>query len=675
MIVNKIRIKNFKPILDTGEVNLDPKITTLIGKNESGKTYTLKALESFNLNYKYKEEDLNLNSAERDKLRSGQINAEDIEIITIWFEIEKKDKKKLKEIDPKLTKLKTLKITKCFNNKYYVESPDIALENIEVTAKSSITIVLKEIKDIAKSFREALDNHTKRFTSFSVSKSQYNQIFDKIEKFDYPDTEYEVDDFEIWLNDLSNLPNQDAYIKIEIDTFSNKMIPYINELREILSKEEENIYDRIFEILPNFMYFSDVERLQDGSKVADFLANKEKYKTLGNLMEISDIDIASIKDDEDYYMLSKLKEASTTITGLVNESWTQEKVDVNIDFTKDKIIISITDDVTGKKQPPSERSQGFQWFLSFYINFTIGSKKELKNTIILLDDPGIYLHASGQKDLLKTLEELSKSNQIAFSTHSPFMVDRDKLERIRIVSKEVKRGTLIKEKFYVSEIDALEPIRASIGMTLGDALFTGKKNLFVEGYSDELILKAMSILCFHKGKNCIEESNITIFPTLGAEKMPFFTTLCEKENLDFLVLLDCDSEGKKVKNALIEKFVVDENVILTLDVILDNTSKGKDIEIEDLIDIDFYFKAFILAYKDILPNELSVGLDRNKININSVKDIKDFLKIRRKGKLEKIKVAKKVCNIIAEEESPSDETIENFSNLFKIINEHFKKPT
>lgn len=670
MRIKKIRIKNFKPILDTGEVNLDSKITTLIGKNESGKTYTLKALESFNFNYEYKEDDLNLNSPERDKLRSGQINAEDIEVITIWFEIEKEDNIKLRKINPKLTKLKTLQITKHFNNTYYPESPDIDLENIEVTANSAANTVLNIIKNMAKSFRTELDNHSKRYTAFSVSKSQYEQIFNEIQSFSYIDTEYEVDDLEALTNRLLSLPNQDGLIKRDIGIFIKNINPHIKNLKESLSKDEENIFNSIMQILPNFMYFSDVDILQDGANLADFLANKDNYKTLSNLMELSNLDIASVKDEEEYYMLSELKDASTTVTGMVNQSWTQERLDVNIDYTKDKIIISITDDVIGKKQPPSERSQGFKWFLSFYINFTIGSKKEFKNTIILLDDPGVNLHASGQKDLLKTLEEISKSNQIVFSTHSPFMIDRDNLERIRIVSKEAEQGTLIREKFYVSEIDALEPIRASIGMTLGDALFTTKKNLFVEGYSDELILKAMSKLCSSEAKNCIEESTITIFPTLGAEKMPFFTTLCTKENLDFLVLLDYDKEGIKVKKTLTEKFNVDEYKILNLNVIFNNALKNRDIEIEDLIDIDFYFKAFANAYQNILPNVLSS--DRSKLNISSFIDLKNILRKKRKGKIEKIKVAKKITELIANEEVPNDNTIENFSKLFKIINEHFK---
>src|SRR5690606_5615934 len=145
--------------------------------------------------------------------------------------------------------------------------------------------------------------------------------------------------------------------------------------------------------------------------------------------------------------------------------------------------VNIKDNKVKKLYNPSVRSQGFQWFLSFYINFSADSK-ELENTIILLDDPGIYLHASGQKDLLKTLEILSNLNQILITTHSPFMIDTDRLERIRLVSNLEKEGTKINEKFHESDYDAFAPIRAAIGMSLGDSLFFDRKTLMVEGISD-----------------------------------------------------------------------------------------------------------------------------------------------------------------------------------------------
>jgi len=44
-----------------------------------------------------------------------------------------------------------------------------------------------------------------------------------------------------------------------------------------------------------------------------------------------------------------------------------------------------------------------------------------ENAILLLDEPGLYLHAHSQSDLLVHFAKDFK-NQILYTTHSPFMV-------------------------------------------------------------------------------------------------------------------------------------------------------------------------------------------------------------------------------------------------------------
>lgn len=669
MRIKKFHIKNYRSILDSGEVNLDSKITTLIGKNESGKTYTLKALASLKNDYEYVKDDLCLHSKAMEKLGSGSTEKGDIEVVTVWFDIESGDKSKLKEINAKLTKIKTLKVTKYFDNLYEVESPEISLEDLKTNGKKEIKKSLNEIHGKVTSFKEKLDSHSQRFPQFSGSKGEYDGIINEIISFE-PKNNSDIDNiFNNFYTKLRNLPNQDDQIQNDIKTFIQDIEPHKNRIKKIILKEED-VIEEILKILPNFIYFADIEKLEDTVPISDFLANRGKHKTLSNLTELSGLDIDRVKDAEDYDMLSSLKSASTTITGLVNQSWTQEKVNVNIGIVRDKIVISIFDDIIKKEHPPSIRSQGFRWFLSFYINFTASSKGEFENTIILLDDPGVYLHPSGQKDLLNTLEKISESNQIVFSTHSPFMIDRDKLKRVRIVSKKEGKGTLLEEKYYKSDYDALQPIRASIGMTIGDTLFTTKRNLLVEGYSDELIMEAMSELCSKNKKDYIDASKISILPANGADKMPYFATLLTKENLKFLVILDYDSEGRKTARELKEKFNIDENNILTLNAL---TEIGNDLEIENLIDIDFYLEALNLAYKDIFQKKLGkANITKDDLIESSFKGIKDFFRKNKIGtskRVDKIKVAKKICDLVAEDKVPEEKTISNFSQLFKIINE------
>lgn len=672
MRIKKCNIENFRSILNSGEILLDPKITVLIGRNESGKTNILKALEFFEGEHEYTKDDLCLHSELRRIIDSGETTKKRRAITGVWYQVEREDRPKLLDIHPKLSKINEIKCTRFFDNSYLVESQGVALDGLKTTKAREIIRSFTAITELANSLKKTLDGHAKRHPPFSDSEVQYNKIINGILEFRPHLDENVVPVFTGFYNSLLSLPNADERIQNDVKQFKQEVQPHTNKIKETLSREEggESVLDEVLAILPQFVYFADIEKLEDTVPIEDFLANPDEHKTMSNLIKLCGLDLSHVKDAGDYEMLSELRSASTVVSGLVNESWKQERVDLSIRIVRDKVVVSLYDNIIGKEHPPSIRSQGFQWFLSFYINFTAGSQGELSNTIILLDDPGVYLHASGQKDLLNTLEKISQSNQIILSTHSPFMIDRFKLDRIRIVSKKEPTGTLIEEKFYKSDFDALHPVRASIGMTLGDTLFTVKKNLLVEGYSDELILEAMSRFCNKQGKEYVDTSKVSVLPANGADKMPYFATLLAKENLSYVVLLDDDPEGRRIAKQLKEKFNIPEESILTLGAL---THAGRDAGIEDLIDFDFYLEALNLVYKAVFKEKLGKEtLTKGELQEDSMKGINRFFRHNRigtSGRLDKIKVAKSICQLLADQKIPTPGTISNFSGLFKLINQ------
>lgn len=52
-MLKKIRIKNFRGIQDSGEIDFMPGITILVGQNESGKTSILEAINDFGKFFRY----------------------------------------------------------------------------------------------------------------------------------------------------------------------------------------------------------------------------------------------------------------------------------------------------------------------------------------------------------------------------------------------------------------------------------------------------------------------------------------------------------------------------------------------------------------------------------------------------------------------------------------------
>lgn len=674
MRIDKFRIRNFKSISDSGEVTLDSGITTLLGKNESGKTNVLKALESFNTSHSYVEDDLCLHS----HLSGTQTSKKEVEehsrqqddgIVTIWFHIEDEDKPKLEKIHPIFTKATSLKCTKYFDNSYGAMSPGLSLKGLKADSRERAEANFTEIRRLSESLRGQLNAHSKRHQPFGGSKAQYDKIIDEIISFD-PETTPDIDDFfSGHFNSLRSLPEHDDPILRDVEAFIGEVESHTRAVVVAFTQEEGVISD-ILPLLPSLLYFTEIERLEDTVPIEEFLADGKKHATLSNLLRLCKLDIENVKDARTYRMLSEFRTASRTMTRLINQSWTQEKVDLKLAIVRDNIVISIFDNVIRNEHPPSVRSEGFQWFLAFFINFTAASQGELRNTVMLLDDPGVHLHPSGQRDFLNALEVISKTNQVVFSTHSPFMVDRDYLERVRIVTREEESGTQLKEKFYVSDFDALQPIRAAIGMTIGDSLFTTKKNLLVEGYSDELILEAMSDLCQKKEKDHIDTSKISILPTNGARKMPYFATIITKENLGLLILLDFDPQGRKTAKELTERFRIDEGKILLLN---EFTKKGSDQEIEDLIDFEFYLDAVNRAYQDVLEDKTGESrINGRGLEEQSFTGIKRYFRtfeIETNKRIDKIKVAKKICEGIADYKYPNEATISRFSRLFKTVNE------
>lgn len=666
MIIEKLYIANFRSIKDSGFVNLESDLNLLIGGNEAGKTSILRALEAFSTDLNYEDDDLALHSYAGVEYKRGNIEGKDIPMTTIHFKIEDDDSIKLEEISSSFKDITSLICTKYFDNHYEVEIPELKLSyngNIEFGDKEEeIKSYASKIEELTESFKEKLDSILSD-TPYMSFKEDYEELLDKIIFFN------EFDDIDSlnYHNKLRDIVTDDEKILKHINSFIGQIESYKNKIKEI-NQDSDETFNQIMEILPNFMYFSTIEELEDEATWAELRSNQEKFKTLRNLLKLSDLDYEDIADYENRDFITDAKNASAVITGLINESWEQEKVKLDLYVTNTKIVVSIYDDSVKKFYNPTVRSQGFQWFLSFYINFTAGSKEEFKNTIILLDDPGVYLHASGQKDLIKTLEKISELNQIVISTHSPFMIDIDKLERIRIVSKLEKEGSIINEKFYESDFDAFTPIRASIGMHLGDSLFYNKKTVIGEGISDNILLNPMSELLNKKGKNYIDTSKVSILPVNSADNTPYFIAFFLNENIDFTVLLDFDDKGKEKSRELTRKFGDDLKIIMYNE--LNGLGTG-DLEIEDLVDFEFYLKALNTVYNDVFTEKLEKdSLDEKDFDNKSYRGIKKYFRLSKEFKrLDKVAVAKEISKMIRNGEEPKETTISNFSELFGLINE------
>ena len=196
---------------------------------------------------------------------------------------------------------------------------------------------------------------------------------------------------------------------------------------------------------------------------------------------------------------------------------------------------------------PLERSAGFQWLLAFFSQFALQSEKNREDVIVLLDEPAIDLHPRGQKDVLKLIEEIGHKYQVIYSTHSPFMINKNFPHRLRLLTKELDKGTIINNKPYSdSKSRFWEPLKSAIGISLGDLLSLGEANLIVEGVSDQIIIIGISQKFADLGLPFIDLERTSVVPAMGATCEESLARFALSANLKTISLLDNDSEGKRI---------------------------------------------------------------------------------------------------------------------------------
>jgi len=128
-----------------------------------------------------------------------------------------------------------------------------------------------------------------------------------------------------------------------------------------------------------------------------------------------------------------LNSAGTDLTKRFRDWWKQGDYTFEFQADGDHFRIWVSDRRRPEKVELEDRSSGLQWFLSFYLIFLVESSRDHRNAILLLDEPGLSLHPLAQRDLSAFFENLAGTNQIVYTTHSPFLVDADMLDRVRKV--------------------------------------------------------------------------------------------------------------------------------------------------------------------------------------------------------------------------------------------------
>jgi predicted ATPase len=365
--------------------------------------------------------------------------------------------------------------------------------------------------------------------------------------------------------------------------------------------------------LPKFLYFDDY-KLLEGKINLPWLQQREAANQLSDadetaqgLLQLAGTTLKELMSDEDYETAkAKIEAIGLNITQKVFEFWKQNQdLDVEFDLkanAKDvapynngvNLYIRIKNRRHGVTLSFDQRSKGFIWFFSFLVWFdAVQARASTKDALILLlDEPGLNLHALAQADFLSYIRKLSEQHQIIYTTHSAFMVDSAYLDDVRVVEDRVTEGTKITGDLAGSSNESLFPLQAALGFSIAESLFDEKSTILIDGPADLILLQHMGALLEASGKLGLEEA--TLVPIGGLNKLATFVALVKSNTPKLVVLHNYPAVlHLKLENLLGQK-LIERKRVLDYSMFFDH-ARGE-AGIEDLLPEDVYLAAFNQVY-------------------------------------------------------------------------------
>jgi predicted ATP-dependent endonuclease of OLD family len=422
--------------------------------------------------------------------------------------------------------------------------PEIIV-NFEIENNDLENIDLSYIPDVfLKNLNKLSEiSFTRIFTSIEESKIELaNESIDKINMF------YNENDHKTYLESEPFNINARAN---EINTYKKLLDVVADDL--LINCPSILFFDDFCDILPAKILIKD---LTSKNKIKGYQA----VKNIESILKTNFVDIDKLTDKKREVQEHIFEQK---ITADFNEYWSQRIGDetgatIHIRYNQGKAENAsyISFYIETKKEEwltPNQRSQGFKWFLSFYLHLKAESNRS-GALVILFDEPGLYLHSKAQSDMINVLEELSKKNQIIYATHSPYLINTNKLHRLRLVLNNKEYGTII-EKITTNRIqnkkEALKPIIDSMGLEIALCFSPiNKNNVILEGISDFYYFNA-----FKKLLNI--ENDYQFIPSMGASNVHLLMELCMGWNLNWLIIFD-EKDSSKDYNK-IKKYFFDND--------------------------------------------------------------------------------------------------------------------
>lgn len=286
-------------------------------------------------------------------------------------------------------------------------------------------------------------------------------------------------------------------------------------------------------------------------------------------------------------------------------------------------LVFMIRDRTGRSYGFDERSDGLKYFLSYFVQYLAHeAPSDGRPEILLMDEPDRFLSSSGQQDLLRVFADFADPEdearapvQVLYVTHSPFLIDKNHAERIRVLEKgEHDEGTRIVASVAQNHY---EPLRSAFGSFVGETAFIVTCNLMLEGPSDQILLAGISSWLGRQNapdRERLDLNRITLVPAGGVSQVPYLIYLARGRDIEqpaVIALLDGDKAGNEARatirrgGARRKPLIADDLVLQLSDAELDGVTTDNPhgrVAIEDLIPFNIAIAAASRYCAEFVPD-------------------------------------------------------------------------
>jgi predicted ATPase len=584
----KARIRKYRSIRDTGEFEIEDGKTILVGPNEAGKTILLQALQQLHASDGIEGFDplRDYPRSEYNDITREVVKPADVTVVEGYFKLEASDLEGLPEGYEDCTYVVGRKLD---NTMWHEINGGATIPTYKSLSKDLTRLCAHVDK------KKSADDPTPSKKLSELTTEWSDETLVKGER---------LTKLKAWLKSVLPL----------IDEDNDAEEKRYDRLLQACKVSEERIaaLEHLEERLPVFVLFNNYFRVRPrihllhlAQRVRSGVLDNEQYDygnvcllkflgftasnlaDLGNAPQPEQGNTAALKayqdklDRRDY----QLNAASVKLTKEIVSVWMPDPDRAEADRLRIKAdgqyLKVVVEDDLGVEVELDQRSEGFQWLVSFFVVFFAEAADKHKNTILLLDEPGLHLHGLKQRDFRETISRLAEKNQTLYTTHSPFLVGPDELDIVRVVDMTDREvGTKVHDTLSSRDPAALLPLQEALGYDLAQSLFSQTRNLILEGLTDYWYLEAISHLLRDAGNADLNERIALIFAN-SAGKVVYYATILHAHKLKVAALLDSDAAGDQAaqQDTLVHT-LGNKKILRTKDYYTGNVTKP---EIEDLL--------------------------------------------------------------------------------------------